>query len=493
MDKNRLIQIANHFDKIGAYTISDEFENKFIRIAAPADDPTQRRTEVDRRLRSGYRNVISDFIGLFGPMLRLLANSNDLINAKKDSYDLLETWSKIIVRMSADPAYSSKKSNIGKIAASIISAKSNLKTTLPNIITRQGPAANAAMIVEVEDIFGDNDSLLSSFAAYVQSEFTKYDGMAALRNYLIALRGAEVAFYNLAASANLPVPSVPAPVRTPTSPAPATAPSGGGSTAPSGGGSSSKPSGGGSVAPSGGGTTTPSGGGTRPSARPNSGPKPPVAPSGKPSSKTTNLSVNEELSKIVFRKVKASNPKLQDENIFLDMRIDNKYKTYLDVYKDRSLDGSIRAAIKASSFSDEFKQKLIKRLDAKIAKAIELNKAVDPVKPEPVKPEPVKPEPTPGPVDPNKPDPVDPAKPDTDGFRCAREGLFTEIERMDNLHNNDVISYIRTYFANIKRVIDCHESLRNKLNLKDNTQLDSLINILEAKYFSEIHKTSFPF
>ena len=37
MDKNRLIQIANHFDKIGAYTISDEFENKFIRMAAPVD------------------------------------------------------------------------------------------------------------------------------------------------------------------------------------------------------------------------------------------------------------------------------------------------------------------------------------------------------------------------------------------------------------------------------------------------------------------------
>ena len=210
------------------------------------------------------------------------------------------------------------------------------------------------------------------------------------------------------------------------------------------------------------------------------------------------MSVNEELSKIVFRKVKASNPKLQDDNIFLDMRIDNKYKTYLDVSKDKGLDGSIRAAIKASSFSDEFKQKLIKRLDAKIAKAIELNKAVDPVKPEPVKPEPVKPEPvkpepTPGPVDPNKPDPVNPAKPDADGFRCTREGLFTEIGRMDTMHNNDPDKYIRSYFGDIKRVIDCHESLRNSLSLKDNTQLDSLINILEAKYFSIITKTQFPY
>ena len=205
------------------------------------------------------------------------------------------------------------------------------------------------------------------------------------------------------------------------------------------------------------------------------------------------MSVNEELSKIVFRKVKFSNRKLQDDNIFLDMRIDNKYKTYLDVSKDKSLDGSIRAAIKASSFSDEFKQKLIKRLDAKIAKAIELNKPISSTG-------------TPGAASSgtngtngtagtgSTPEPPkDPAKPDADGFRCTREGLFTEIGRMDNLHNNDPISYMRTYFANIKRVIDCHESLRNSLNLKDNTQLDSLINILEAKYFSEINKTQFPY
>ena len=96
MDKNRLIQIANHFDKIGAYTVSDEFENKFIRTAAPVDDPTQRKTEVDKRLKNGYRNVISEFIGLFGSIRRLLATSEDLILAKQDSYNLLKTWKNII-------------------------------------------------------------------------------------------------------------------------------------------------------------------------------------------------------------------------------------------------------------------------------------------------------------------------------------------------------------------------------------------------------------
>ena len=84
-------------------------------------------------------------------------------------------------------------------------------------------------------------------------------------------------------------------------------------------------------------------------------------------------------------------------------------------------------------------------------------------------------------------------KNDDFGFRCSREGLFTEIGRMDTLHNNDPDKYIRSYFGDIKRVIDCHESIRNSLNHKDNIQLDTSINILEAKYFSLINKTQFPY
>ena len=208
------------------------------------------------------------------------------------------------------------------------------------------------------------------------------------------------------------------------------------------------------------------------------------------------------MAKIVFRKLRASSSKLTDEKVlFENMREKNKYIAYLDISKDLGLKGSIRAAIKESSFSSEFKQELYKRLDAKIAKAIELSKPISSTG-------------TPGAASSgtngtngtagtgatsqsgtgSTPEPPkDPAKPDADGFRCTREGLFTEIGRMDNLHNNDPISYMRSYFANIKRVIDCHESLRNSLNLKDNTQLDSLINILEAKYFSEINKTQFPY
>ena len=55
------------------------------------------------------------------------------------------------------------------MAASIISAKSNFKTTLPNIISSKKAEPNAGMIVDVQDIFGDNDALLASFGAFVDS------------------------------------------------------------------------------------------------------------------------------------------------------------------------------------------------------------------------------------------------------------------------------------------------------------------------------------
>ena len=486
MDKNRLIQIANHFDKIGAYTVSDEFENKFIRTAAPVD-----RKKRDPRVQAivnkagnasvVFSNLVKEANAFFE---KQFPSTSTIIRQKQQSYNFSTTWLAIFLDLQNNNSYKTDPKKIAllkKIVASLYRAITEFEKVKPAAVTPAVPN-DAIYNTYATDLANDNIQILAAFAVFVDEEDKKYNGFEEFDTYVSELRNAEI---DMASLRNISINLKPLDKYPPTKPSQG---GGGGSTAPSGGGTTT-PSGGGTTTPSGGGTTAPSGGGTRPSARPNSGPKPPVAPSGKPSSKTTNLSVNEELSKIVFRKVRASNRKLKDDNIFLDMRIDNKYKTYLDVSKDKSLDGSIRAAIKASSFSDDFKQKLIKRLDAKIAKAIELNKPEpvkpEPVKPEPVKPEPVKPEPT--------PDPVNPAKPDADGFRCTREGLFTEIGRMDTMHNNDPDKYIRSYFGDIKRVIDCHESLRNSLSLKDNTQLDSLINILEAKYFSIITKTQFPY
>ena len=491
MDKNRLIQIANHFDKIGAYTVSDEFENKFIRTAAPVD-----RKKRDPRVQAivnkagnasvVFSNLVKEANAFFE---KQFPSTSTIIRQKQQSYNFSTTWLAIFLDLQNNNSYKTDPKKIAllkKIVASLYRAITEFEKVKPAAVTPAVPN-DAIYNTYATDLANDNIQILAAFAVFVDEEDKKYNGFEEFDTYVSELRNAEI---DMASLRNISINLKPLDKYPPTKPSQG---GGGGSTAPSGGGTTT-PSGGGTTTPSGGGTTAPSGGGTRPSARPNSGPKPPVAPSGKPSSKTTNLSVNEELSKIVFRKVRASNRKLKDDNIFLDMRIDNKYKTYLDVSKDKSLDGSIRAAIKASSFSDDFKQKLIKRLDAKIAKAIELNKP-EPVKPEPVKPEPVKPEPVkPEPVKPEPtPDPVNPAKPDADGFRCTREGLFTEIGRMDTMHNNDPDKYIRSYFGDIKRVIDCHESLRNSLSLKDNTQLDSLINILEAKYFSIITKTQFPY
>ena len=65
MDKNRLIQIANHFDKIGAYTISDEFENKFIRTAAPADEKLfARDPRITKRSEQTLPKKVLDFLNI---------------------------------------------------------------------------------------------------------------------------------------------------------------------------------------------------------------------------------------------------------------------------------------------------------------------------------------------------------------------------------------------------------------------------------------------
>ena len=69
MDKNRLIQIANHFDKIGAYTVSDEFENKFIRTAAPFDAPRARSKKV-LDLIGQDKNLITEGLNIYNRFLR---------------------------------------------------------------------------------------------------------------------------------------------------------------------------------------------------------------------------------------------------------------------------------------------------------------------------------------------------------------------------------------------------------------------------------------
>ena len=44
MDHNRLIKIANHFDKIGAYSLADNFENLFKRkVDLMTDKPISNR------------------------------------------------------------------------------------------------------------------------------------------------------------------------------------------------------------------------------------------------------------------------------------------------------------------------------------------------------------------------------------------------------------------------------------------------------------------
>ena len=80
MDINRLIRIANHFDKIGAYTISDEFEDKFIRTAAPVDTLSPRNKDIEKRIKRTSGQTFFDLLNRFNRKSFDLTGKTDLPN-----------------------------------------------------------------------------------------------------------------------------------------------------------------------------------------------------------------------------------------------------------------------------------------------------------------------------------------------------------------------------------------------------------------------------
>ena len=492
MDKNRLIQIANHFDKIGAYTISDEFENKFIRMAAPLDTLSPRNKDVQKRIQRTTGQSFFDIINRFNPKTFSLTRRSpaDILNFNKESSDLLVTWLAILTNFTQLPEYSSdpKKLEILQDATlDLDDAEKAFIRVKPRSVAEG--AIYGRIVGDTSKFANDDRQILQFFAEFVDGENAKYTIDNKYNLYLNKLRDVENKLYQLDQyRPGAPTPA-PAPKPTPApapKPTPAPAAPGGSRTTPAKPvpaptntkpvQAPAKPSSGGS------GGTSPVGPGKASTTKPTS---------TKPS-KSKEDDANKELSKIVFRKYKAAHPKVEDRDILLGMRITESFtlKTYFDITKEPSLDGSIRAAIKASPYSPYFKETMLKIYESKLRAAKEKNS-------EPTKPVVVTPEKPSGGGESKTETKTDTKteekKNDDFGLRCNREGLFTEIKRMDTLHGNDPDKYMRNYFADIKRVIDCHESIRNSLNHKDNIQLDTSINILEAKYFSLINRTQFPY
>jgi hypothetical protein len=504
MDINRLIRIANHFDKIGAYTISDEFENKFIRTAAPADEKLfARDPKVTKRSEQTSIKKAIDFFTDFRKNFNLaVRSSEDIVQYNQNTWNLIRTWIEVFHNFSTNPIYTSdpKKLNLIKeISTQIFLAENNFILAKPASV-RSGESHKGKK-AEILSFANAEQPLLQLFVKFVDLENEKYGDAnnSKYHPYLNNLRVAETLLYNLdALSSNsnpLPLPKTSATLPATTGSASTVTPPATPPVSPGGVSSS------GSGAPS---TGAGQGGGSAvsPSKKEPSKKEPPTKQtstkptSTKPTStkpgKLKEDNANLELSKIVFRKYQAAHPEVEKRDILLNMRLvdDFTLKTYFDITKDPSLDGSIRAAIKASPYSQYFKDTMLKIYESKLKAAKEVNAGpVTPVADTPT---------TPSGGGETKTDTktdtkTEEKKNDDFGFRCSREGLFTEIGRMDTLHNNDPDKYIRSYFGDIKRVIDCHESIRNSLNHKDNIQLDTSINILEAKYFSLINKTQFPY
>jgi hypothetical protein len=513
MDINRLIRVANHFDKIGAYTISDEFENKFIRTAAPVDQRKKRSKNVSESVRGDLSQLSSyygsEFSRFFGNIIPAGKEKRDE-QRQKFSYNLLYTW------LSFFAQYIAKDSNnkdylptIKEVTRKLLEAKNIFESRKkPTVVD---PEADETYLGRILIHKNDFEDVLKDFISFVDDQ----DG--SFRNYsfdpyinkLHEVEDTVLKLNNEMKDKKPPAPAAP-------TPPPTGIPRGGSSSGSGGAPSGANPGSARPGAPSSGSGGAPSGanpGSARPGA-PSSGsgsgaPVPSATGQGggnasssgraqsdpnKPSSKQTpkkpgTIEVTDSskvLANIVFRNYKKFYEGENNDDIRFGMRTETSLvlPTYLKISKNKDLDSAIRKEIQNSNYTPESKTKILKLYELKLKTAIEAdakNSGPTITQPPAEAPESKK--------DDSKKDDNDPKY----KFQCSREGLFIEIKRMDTLSENDPNKYMVDYFPDIKQVIDCHSRLREKIEHKDNIQLDVLINILESKYFSLINKTQFPY
>lgn len=108
--------------------------------------------------------------------------------------------------------------------------------------------------------------------------------------------------------------------------------------------------------------TTPGGAVTTPSTTG----KPKVAP------KKPVINVNEALANSVFVVMKSKSPKKTEAEIYNSLSEEQYLSGYLEISKDSALKENIIKHIKALKYDENFKAQMIKKLDDKIQKAIEL-------------------------------------------------------------------------------------------------------------------------
>ena len=107
-------------------------------------------------------------------------------------------------------------------------------------------------------------------------------------------------------------------------------------------------------------TTTPSG-------------RPGTTPGAKP-----KISVNEALVNAVFRQVKKSDPSKSDTDIYQSLSYDTKLAGYYEIGKNPELRSKIEDHIRSLSYSQPFKDRMIKRLGEKIARANQIYTGTEP-------------------------------------------------------------------------------------------------------------------
>lgn len=335
MNIEEYLKLAQHLDKIGAYTAADITEKNMVKTAA--DEP-QRDTALQGKEPGG---------GIGGFFQRTLDRSSISLTKYKNREEFIDESFRAL------NSYIAYASSVGFTAFEnkLKQAKKELivvaKAALGRGSTTYVPPVGTTPSINTALRRATNIDAQANFLDWSQSQAQIYVGNVKYYNYIYYLREAEVEITKKADPNFVPkgIANTPTAItaRLPRGGAPA-------SPAPA----SPSPGSGSSLGP----TTGTTGSGGRPSP-----PRTSVMP-GTP--------INEALARIVFKELKSFNSSASDSDIFKSLRPEQNLSGYKFIGDDPSRIDTIKAAIDATRYSAAKKQKLKVLFEKKLNDAREM-------------------------------------------------------------------------------------------------------------------------
>ena len=444
MNIEEYLKLAQHLDKIGAYTAADITEKNMVKTAA--DEPQRDKALQGQEPASG---------GFFGGLLRARDRASISLTKFKNREEFIDESFKAL------NSYLGYAASVGftDFANKLLEAKKELLVVAKQSLGR-GSASYTPPTAVLPDIVrqlarASNVEAQGNFLDWSQSQAQIYVGNNRYYNYIYYLREAEVEITKKANPNFIPggIANTPTSItaRRPRGGAPPPPPAAAAAAAIGSAG----------IYP--GGTSSSSG-------------RTPPTRSIRPGTAT-----NEDLARIVFTKLRNMDPTKEDIDIHKSLTPEEKLSGYNFIGSDQRKIAEIKAAIDATRYSPAKKQKMKKLLDQKIedARNMAIESATNPAISEPTST--VQPTSSTS----NTP-PLSEYPSERTGDLRELNTLISDMERKAS--STDKTLFVNSYNADARLVHETFDRLRSNMNPSTISRYEHRLSRLELVFVREVNK-----